>query len=203
MSKIKLFIQESWLLIVSSFFFGLLLAVAEAAWSPHIEQNKVQKLDALMSGLLRNTAAFEPIRQLQATSPKGKGFSVNLYKAVDEKRQTLGYCFNATGPGFADKIELVVALDANLEKIEGFNVLASNETPGFGDQIKLDYYRDQFVGAPAQTLNLVKTGDPEKIDSDIVAITGATVSSTAVVDIINNILPQIKKAIEGKKPVSE
>ena len=52
-------------------------------------------------------------------------------------------------------------------------------------------------------LNLVKTGDPKKIDSDIVAITGATVSSNAVVDIINNILPQIKKAIEEKQPASE
>ncbi|MFH1372022.1 MAG: FMN-binding protein [Planctomycetota bacterium] len=203
MSKIKLFIQESWLLIVSSFLFGLLLAVANAAWSPRIELNKIQKLDSLMSGLLRNAASFELTRQLQATSPKGKSLSVNLYKAIDEKGQTLGYCFNASGPGFADKIELVVALDEQLEKIAGFDVLASNETPGFGDQIKRDYYRNQFAGAPAQTLNLVKTGDPKKVDSEIVAITGATVSSNAVVEIINNILPQIKNAIEDKQPKQE
>jgi electron transport complex protein RnfG len=203
MSKIKLFIRESWLLIVSSFFFGLLLAAANFAWAPRIEQNKIEKLNSLMSNLLPDAAKFEQAGQFQMTSSKGKEFEVNLYKAVDENGQTLGYCFNAVGPGFADKIELVIALDAKLEKIEGFNVLASNETPGFGDQIKFDYYRNQFKGAPAQLLNLVKTGDPKKIDSEIVAITGATVSSTAVVDIINNIIPQIKKVIEEKQPVSE
>lgn len=203
MSKIKLFIQESWLLIVASFFFGLLLAAANFAWAPLIEQNKIEKLNSLMSDLLSSDAGFEQAGQFLMTSPKGKEFPVNLYKAVDENGQILGYCFNAVGPGFTDKIELVIALDENLEKIEGFNVLVSNETPGFGDQIKLDHYRDQFKEAPAQTLELVKTGDPEKIDSEIVAITGATVSSNAVVEIINNILPQIKKAIEEKQPVSE
>jgi electron transport complex protein RnfG len=198
MSKIKLFIQQSWLLIVSAFFFGLLLAIAQAAWGPRIEQNKSQKINDLMSGLLPAARSFKIAAELSIIPQKDKETKVSLYQALDSTGRTVGYCFKASGPGFADQIDLVVALDARLEKIVGFDVLASNETPGFGDQIKLDYYRDQFKGAPAQILNLVKTGDPKKIDSEIVAITGATVSSDAVVSIFNNYVQQIKTAAADK-----
>jgi major membrane immunogen (membrane-anchored lipoprotein) len=54
------------------------------------------------------------------------------------------------------------------------------------------------VGAPAEKLQLVKTGDPKKIDSEIVSITGATVSSEAVIGIINTFLIQIKEHIQQK-----
>ena len=150
-----------------------------------------------MSGLLpaRN---FKIAAELSIVPQKDKETKVSLYQAIGDAGRTVGYCFKASGPGFADQIDLVVALDARLEKIIGFDVLASNETPGFGDQIMLDYYRDQFKGAPAQILNLVKTGDPKKIDSEIVAITGATVSSDAVVSIFNNYVQQIKTAAADK-----
>lgn len=203
MSKIKLFIQQSWLLIVASFFFGLLLAMANTAWAPRIRQNKIDKINALMAGLIHNAEKFELAHQLTITSAKGKQIPANLYKALTGDGNCIGYCFNASGPGFADKIELVLAIDKNFKKIAGFDVLSSNETPGFGDHIKLPYYRNQFAGVPADTLILKKTGDPEKIDSDIVAITGATISSEAVVDIINNVLPQMKSKLAEKALIPE
>ena len=76
--------------------------------------------------------------------------------------------------------------------------LASSETPGFGDQIKSDYYRKQYAGAPAEQLTLAKSGDPTAADAQIVAITGATVSSEAVVDIVNTFLTQIKGQMQEK-----
>jgi Na+-translocating ferredoxin:NAD+ oxidoreductase RnfG subunit len=50
-------------------------------------------------------------------------------------------------------------------------------------------------------LVLVKTGKPDTTDSRIVAISGATVSSQAVVDIINTFVSQVKKQV--KKHVQE
>jgi len=54
------------------------------------------------------------------------------------------------------------------------------------------------VGAPAQKLDVSKTGDNKIIDSQIVAITGATVSSEAVVKIVNNAASQIKEQMLQK-----
>lgn len=198
MLKIKYFVQQSWLLIISSFCFGLLIAIASAAWSPKIEQSKFDKLNRLMGGLLAGAERFELTTELEITSVRGKKVKSNIYKAVSEAGKCIGWAFNASGPGFADKIELVVGVDKDFQKIVGFDCLASNETPGVGDQIKEPYYHSQFAGAPARELRLVKIGDEEKIDSEIVAISGATISSEAVVKIINNSLTQIKDQMQGK-----
>jgi len=197
--KIKHFFEQSWLLIASSFFFGLLIAVTSTALSPRIEQNKINKRNRLVGALLPEAKDFVPVEGgIEIESIQGKKETVEVFRAMSKAGECVGWSFNAIGPGFADKIELVVAVDKDFEKFAGFDVLASNETPGFGNQIKFDYFRDQFKGAPAEDLKLATSGDNTKIDSEIIAISGATISSEAVVDIINNAITQIKKQIQKK-----
>jgi len=202
MSKIKYFIEQSWLLIAASFCFGLLIAVTNAALLPMVQENKAAKLHKLTVDLLREAKRFVEVdAEIEVKLAGGKKEKVKVYKALSDAGECVGWSFNAGGQGFADKIELVVAVDKNFEKIAGFNVLVSNETPGFGDRIKSSNFRDQFAGAPAEKLTLVKTGDPQKIDSEIVSITGATVSSETVIRIINTFLIQIKEHIQQKELV--
>jgi electron transport complex protein RnfG len=198
MSKIKYFIQQSWLLIASSLFFGLILAIADAAWTPKIEANKINKLNKLMAALLPDAGQFQFVEQIQIESSPQQTQEINLYKAVSIAGQNAGWAFEASGFGFADKIELVVAVDKDFKKIAGYAVLSSNETPGFGDQIKLPWYRNQFAGVPAEQLQLERSGNPDKKDNQIVAITGATISSRAVVSIINNTLLPLKAQMQQK-----
>jgi len=76
MPKIKHFIQQSWLLIISSFCFGLLIAIANAAWSPRIEQNKIDKLNRLTAALLPEARHFIDLDtldiEIEVESLKGK-----------------------------------------------------------------------------------------------------------------------------------
>jgi RnfABCDGE-type electron transport complex G subunit len=199
MVKIKHFIQQSWLLIAASFCFGLLIAVTNAALSARIEQNRIDKLNRLTRALLPKAEHFVELdKEIEVESAKGKKTKIKVYKAVSEANECVGWSFTAAGSGFVDKIELVVAVDNDFQKLAGFDILASNETPGFGDQIKYDYFRDQFKGAPAKELALVRSGQAKEIDSEIVAISGATVSSEAVVEIINNSITQIKNQMQDK-----
>jgi electron transport complex protein RnfG len=198
MRSIRHFFEQSWLLIVASFFFGLLIAITNAALSPRIEQNRISKLNELAGGLLPEATVFTAVTEsIEITALDGKRQTVPVYRAETNSR-TVGWVFQVVGSGFADMIELVVAVDAEFQTIAGFDVLSSNETPGFGDQIKGSYYRDQFKGAPTDGLTLVKTGDATAIDSEIVAITGATVSSVAVVRAIDHYLPQVKTQLQQK-----
>jgi electron transport complex protein RnfG len=177
----------------------LLIAVTNAGLSPRIIQNKINKRNQLVKGLLPEAKNFVSLdSDITIQSIGGKKTKTEVFKAVTETGECVGWSFNADGPGFADKIELVVAVDANVETIAGFDVLSSNETPGFGDRIKYDYFRDQFKGAPAAALKLVSLGEPTEIDSQIVAISGATVSSEAVVEIVSNSVTQIKKQMQVK-----
>jgi electron transport complex protein RnfG len=203
-SKVKHFFEQSWLLIVSSFFFGLLIAVASARWSPLIERNEREKRNMLMKDLIEDANSFEvAVEAAEIPVRKGKPAKTDIYMAVDERRETVGFAFIAVGSGFADKIKLVIAVDEKCENLFGFKVLASNETPGFGDKIKKDYLGSQFKGAPAGELELVKTGDDMKIDSEIVAISGATVSSQAVVDIFNKYVDKIREQLRTKGLISD
>jgi len=198
-NKIKHFIEQSWLLVIASFFFGLLIAVTNAGLSPRIEQNKINKRNRIVGTLLPGAKNFIPLdSEIEIESLQGKKEKVELYRAMSEAGERVGFSFNAAGSGFADKIELVVAVDKNFEKIAGFDVLTSNETPGFGDQIKYDYFRDQFVGAPAGELKPVSLGEPATIDAEIVTISGATISSEAVVEIISHSITQIKEQMQEK-----
>ena len=193
---LKHFVKQSWLLMASCFIFGILIAATNAAWQPRIEQNKIDKLNSLMSVLISEAENFElTMKDAPVDLGKGRIIKSDIYKAVSGDGKCLGFCFGAEGAGFADKIELVIAVDSKFETIAGYKVLSSNETPGFGDQITHDYYREQFKGAPAAKLNLSKTGQPDKIDDEIIAISGATVSSEAVVKIFNNYIDQIKTAL--------
>jgi electron transport complex protein RnfG len=199
MAKLKYFFQQSWLLLASSFCFGLLIAMTNAALSGRIEQNKAAKLNDLTKALVPGAEVFQPVEaDIQVKLPGGAQEEAKIFEVLSGDKQRLGWSFNAHGTGFAGPVELVIAVDRDFQKIMGFDVLASSETPGFGDQIKSDYYRKQFAGAPAEQLTLVKTGDPAVADARIVAITGATVSSTAVVDIINTFLIQIKSQMQEK-----
>jgi electron transport complex protein RnfG len=199
MFKLKLFAQESWLLLVSSFFFGLLIAVTNAALSGKIEQNKAAKLNELTKTLLTDAAIFQPVNeQIEVTLPDGTKETPQIFEALSADKQRVGWSFMAHGTGFSGPIELVMAVDRDFQKIKGYNVLASSETPGFGDQMKNAYFRDQFNNAPAEPLTLSKTGNPAAIDNQIVAMTGATVTSTAVVNIVNTFVVQIKDQMKEK-----
>ncbi|MBW8001647.1 MAG: FMN-binding protein [Planctomycetes bacterium] len=197
MLKVKHFIEQSWLLIVASFIFGLLVAVTYASWKPRIDQNEKDKLNNLMRFMITDANSFEiAVRDAEINTGKGKILKTNIYKALYTDGRTLGYAFVAVGSGFADKIKLVIATDIHCEKVFGFKVLASNETPGFGSKITEDFYTNQFKGAPATELIVSKTGDPEIIDDKIITISGATVSSEAVVKIFNTFIAQIKQKLE-------
>ena len=182
---------------MSSFFFGLLLAVTNAAWRPMIDQNEINKFNRLAGDLLRDADDFKTaVEGVEVDTGRGRKITTDIKKGISKDGSCVGWAFVCEGSGFADKIKLVLTVDAAFEKLAGFGVLASNETPGFGDKIKNDYFRSQFQGAPAAQLILSKIGDDKKIDGEIVAITGATVSSESVVEILNNYIKQIRAHLQ-------
>jgi electron transport complex protein RnfG len=202
-NSIKLFFRESWLLMVSAVFFGVLLALANAAWNPKIKENEINKFNNLAKEVLPAGQKFEPLQEKDKITIDlggGKTLTADVRKGLDASGNCIGWAFVAEGSGFADKIRLVVGTDAQFETLIGFGVLACAETPGFGDKItiKNGFYQSQYKGTPAGEFKLTKIGDSKKIDNEIVAITGATVTSRAVVNMMNTFVVQIKQQLQQK-----
>ena len=211
MSKVKNifahFFEQSWLLLLCSFIFGLLIALANTAWSPRIRANEKAKLDTLMAGLISNAKEYEiVISQMEIINESGTITKTDIYKAEDDSGKTIGFAFVGTGAGFSGEIKLVIAVDSSCEKIFGYNVLQCTDSVGFGDRIdskKDKFFASQFVGAPAGRFELLRAGSAENIDSQIVAISGATISSTAVVDIFNTYINTVKDKLKEKGFISD
>jgi electron transport complex protein RnfG len=188
---------------VASLAFGLLLAGANEYLDPLIKEQQAKRFSDLAGAMIQGASSFEQVSEepIVITSSKGKQIEVkSLKKGVDESGNVLGWAFEAAGSGFADKIKLVIAVDAKFETIKGFGVLLSNETPGFGDKIgKPDHpFVKQFAGTPAVELELSKIGSYDKIDTEIIAISGATVTSDAVLTIFNTYIGQVKAKLQEK-----
>ena len=109
-----------------------------------------------------------------------------VYGGYDEQGDFVGYAMPAAGPGFQDTIGILYGYKPAEKIVVGMEVLESRETPGLGDKI----YKDAVWVSGFSALSIepeiiaVKKGtksQPNEID----AITGATISSKAVVRIIN------------------
>jgi electron transport complex protein RnfG len=175
------------------------MAATDLGLAGRIEQNKQQRLKELMAGLLPQASSFTELEsRFSLSDAKGRSQPVVVYRAADSQARCVGWAFVAQGQGFSDRIELIVAVDAGFTRLAGFRVLTCSETPGFGDKIRQPDFQRQFEGAPGGGLELVRFGDRSKVDQQIVAITGATVTSNAVVEILNKTLEGLRSQMMEK-----
>lgn len=109
-----------------------------------------------------------------------------IYAGYDDDGSFIGYAIPAAGPGFQDTIGLLYGFKPESNLVVGMEILESRETPGLGDKI----YKDaEFVAnfhklAVMPEIVTVKKGK-KSAANEVDAITGATISSKAVVRIIN------------------
>jgi electron transport complex protein RnfG len=107
-----------------------------------------------------------------------------VYGAYGEDGALLGYALPAAGAGFQDTISMLLGYDADGRKIVGMRVLESRETPGLGDKIvKDDRFVHAFDALPIDPALAVVGKGKKSAPYEVEAITGATISSKAVVRI--------------------
>lgn len=93
--------------------------------------------------------------------------------------------FITSGTGYVGTIRTLVVMDNKEEKTAGIKILEQGDTPDYADHIKENWFTDRFKDLGLlEYLNLVVL-DPEK-PTDIVQVTGATISSQAVVNNVNS-----------------
>ncbi len=120
-----------------------------------------------------------------------------VYVGFDGNGSPLGVAIAAGEPGFQDIIRLIFGYDPGSGMVLGMKVLESKETPGLGDKIEKD---STFVGAfrgLQSPLLGVKVGAGSGAPGEVVMITGATISSRAVIDIINHRLSAVGDRVHG------
>ena len=191
---------QAWLVLVISLFFGSALANVQLSLGPKIEMNKLNETLRKVPELVLGTSLaqkMEAQNQKLDIEPltidvnnKKKRVLYNVFKAT-YNGDIKGWVAKTRGQGYAGNIELLVGLDPKVESITGLFILEQKETPGLGNKIITSKWRKQFINKPTQKL-LVVVKDGADASNEIDAITGATISSRSVSNIINIAISDLK-----------
>jgi electron transport complex protein RnfG len=175
------YLTQAWLVLALAICFGAALAGVQIVLADRIEANKFEETMGQIPGLVPGATG-------------GDQFEIEgriVYRAVDSEGSQVGWVVPASGQGFADAIELLVGLDAGAETVTGLYVLDQKETPGLGSKIREADFRDRFKGKQTAARLSVTRSEPAAED-EVLAITGATVSSESVTEIVNDTLAELK-----------
>ncbi len=120
-----------------------------------------------------------------------------VYGGYDAQQRFVGYAIPAAGPGFQDTIALLYGYQPGERLVVGMEVLESRETPGLGDKIykDMDFVNEFKALGTEPEIFAVKKGTKTSANQ-VDSITGATISSKAIVRIIN----EANAAWTGKLP---
>ena len=106
-----------------------------------------------------------------------------------------------------DAIWGYVSVDENL-KVDGIVFDHKAETPGLGGEITQDYFQNSFKGESIfdangnlQGLKVVKgyTGKDDKVDGEVDAISGATLTGNGVTEMLVRGLKPYEKYLKSNK----
>lgn len=198
-------LAQAWLVLLLATLFGTALAGIQAKLGPVIEANKLKetmvKIPVLVLGedLAAELAADNQTLTIKSRVVEIKKNGTTKYYTVYDawlpEGKMVGHVVKAAGQGYADKIELLVGLDAQGKRITGLFVLEQKETPGLGAKILEDAWRGQFKEKSTEkTLSVVKGGEVKEDEID--AISGATISSKSVTGIVNSTVADVASKLQ-------
>jgi len=182
---------------IISFVAAVLLSFTYILTKPIIAQQSLKSEQESISAFLPNVDRIEKIEEEEKICPvrknhvrkgkddkgdyketkrkdEGRKFSNRVYYKCYSQGKLVGYALIASAFGYSSEIKVMIALDKD-KVIKGIKVLDEKETPGLGSKISDDYFTGQFKDKKAGELILGES---------IEAISGATISSRAVIEAV-------------------
>ncbi|MDH3735019.1 MAG: FMN-binding protein [Gemmatimonadota bacterium] len=197
----------SWRLISTLAVAGALAGLAIVfvhQWSePRIQAHRAAALREAIQEVLGGPTSYRTLwvadGRLTDVLPAGADSTEidRVYVGDDASGAALGFAIEGERPGYQDVVGLIFGFDAGRGEVIGMKVLESKETPGLGDKIEKDStFLAAFRGVGTPLLG-VKPGAGRGEPGEVDMITGATISSRTVIDIINERLEVLLPLIEA------
>ena len=139
------------------------LAVTNSFTQPVIEDAAAQRAQQARAEIIPDAEDFE-LMELEGLP----GTITEVYKTTNE----VGYIFMISTTGYGGEMNLICGIDQE-GKIISVKTLSHSETKGMGSKTTEEPFRSQFVGKDSSL-------------DGVQAISGATISSTAYINAIND-----------------
>ncbi len=152
-----------------------LLAGVNSLTKPRILAQALAEESAGLKEVLPEADKFEVVKEKE---------EIRYYKGYDKNGKFVGVAFKAVGKGYSSTIETLAGMLKD-GKIVAIKILSQNETPGLGSRISDSSFINQFNGI----------NDLLRVE----AITGATISSRAVILSVEKKALEVKGLIKNEK----
>jgi len=188
---------------IAGFFSGLLLVSAFIYTRPLIEANKKEALRVAIFKVLPGCDSYSAlilidnklIKVSDTETDNNKSSedaeAKQIFAGFDSSGSLIGFAIPASEPGFQDIIGAIYGFEATKQIIIGFEVLESKETPGLGDKIFKDPdFKTNFIALSVEPEIVGVKKNEKTSENEVETITGATISSKAVIRMLNNSMEQ-------------
>ena len=162
------------LTLIASLIAGVVALVNQVTYEKIEENLEADRRAAIVSIFASESATYESL----GTVPD----AVEAVYVVEDGGISLGYCVNLNAGGFGGDINMMVGVSRD-GRIVGVSIVSMSETPGLGTKVNQGTYLSQYIG---QGSDLV-------FGADIDGISGATVSSKAVLAGVNEAMDTLIK----------
>ncbi|PIE53744.1 MAG: electron transporter RnfG [Dethiosulfovibrio peptidovorans] len=171
---------------------GMLLGVVERLTSDAIRMTQEKEKSEALSAVMPKASSFVPVDiELESDS-----VITEVHEAF-HGGESIGLCVVVVPRGYAGPIELLVGLTPK-GGVQAIRIMRQSETPGLGAKAARPSFWKQFDEKEMFPLQVVKNSPA--LPEEIQAISGATITSSAVVSGVNAAVAFWEKSYgEGQK----
>lgn len=201
MSKI---VKNTLILTAITVMSGLLLGLVYGITKEPIAAAQENAKQEAFQAVLPDAASFETYGDFDSESAsallKENGYTEeDITEAAvgkDAGGETVGYVVNVTThEGYGGDIQISVGI-ASDGTVKGIEMLSISETAGLGMKAAETEFKDQFKDKNVERFSYTKTG--ESGDDMIDAISGATITTNAVVNAVDSALVYYQNELGGE-----
>ncbi len=188
-------LKDTMVLFIITIVAGFALGFVYEITLPVIEQRKLDAKTAAYQTVYTDASEFaadetltEQASEAATTVLADNGFEnvaiEEAFIALDGSGNKIGYVMTvATQEGYGGKI--VISLGYSVDGVvQGMEVLELNETAGLGSKAGDESFKSQFAGKQVEQFEYTKSGASKENEIDV--ITGATITTNAVVSAVNS-----------------
>ena len=180
----KLIIKNTLILLAITLVSGLLLAGVHDITAEPIKVAEENAKAAAFETVFPDADGFSDCKtDISAYVPENSVELGELQNALDKDGNVIGWVMTLTSPkGYGGDIKIAVGITKD-GSLTGMTVISMGETPGLGAKCTGRDFQSQFAGITAKNITSTKTG--KSTDNEIDAISGATFTTTAIVQAVN------------------
>lgn len=168
---------------------GMILGFVQWGTSYAIRRAELEAKSEALRNVMPEALRFEDVEAVP------DDFVTEIQEALNDAGEKVGYCFTVASQGYGGPVSFVVGVTKD-GTVRAINILSHSETPGLGARSTEPEFYGQFENRTQLPLKVVK-GEAGAAD-EISAISGATITSSAVTNGVNAAVEYWERNLKGK-----